>query len=283
MSDNDIIASILSTCPNVTKEEVLEAFRIEKSKTGGLIADETLFRLIASRFGVIIPSDATTECRLLISHLVPRLNNVTISGRVVAVYPAKTFEGTQSGKYATLLIADKSGILRVVLWNGKADIVESGEIRVEQIVRFLRGYTREDRNGKTELHISEKGDTEINPRDLTNDHYPSIDAFTTKLKNISLSQPSIHLVGTVKSIFPSNTFKRQDNSTGKVLRFTITDDIDDVMVVAWNGKAELLEPILKNESKVKLVNARVKQDSKGGIEVHADDWTYAEVSSNLQQ
>jgi ssDNA-binding replication factor A large subunit len=283
MSDDAIIQAILSKCPEVTEEQVLEALEIEKSKTGGLIADETLLRLIAARYGVEISRETVADCRLLINHLVPSLNRVTVSGRIVAVYPAKTFEGKLSGKYASLMIADKEGILRVMLWNSKADLVESGMAKAGQVARFSRGYTREDRDGKTELHISEKGEVEVNPEDLEEEDYPFIDRFTIAIKDITLPQQGIHLIGKVKAVFPSSTFTRQDNSVGKVLRFTITDKTGDVVVVAWNEKAEKLEASLRSEDEVRLVNAKIKTASNGGFEVHVDESTYVEVSVVSEQ
>src|SRR3990170_6487317 len=94
----EIIQAILFKCPEVTEGQILEALETEKTKTGGLIADETLLRLIAARYGVETVREAVADCRLSIKHLVPVLNRVTVSGRIVAVYPAKVFEGKLSGK-----------------------------------------------------------------------------------------------------------------------------------------------------------------------------------------
>jgi ssDNA-binding replication factor A large subunit len=280
MGDEAIIQAILGKCPAVTEAQVLAAFKTEKSKTGGLIADETLLRMIAARYGVEISREKVTDCKLSIMHLIPSLNKVTVSGRVVAVFPVKTFEGSKPGKYASLLIADNNGILRVMLWNGKADVVESGLIKVGQVARFLRGYTREERNGKTELHISEKGEVEVEPEDLVTQDYPSIDRFVTAVKDISLLQQSVHLVGRVKAVFASSAFTRQDGSVGNVLRFTVSDGSGDVMVVAWNEKAETLEATLRSDVEVKLVNAKVKSGQNGGgLEVHVDESTFVEVSA----
>lgn len=277
MNTQEIVQAILSKHPELTEKQILEAVEAEKHKIGGLIADDTLLRLIAIRHGVEVPKEPANECKLLISHLIPSLNNVTLSGRVVAIYPTKTFEGTKPGKYASLLIADREGLLRVMLWNGKADLVETGVVTVGQVVRFVRGYTREDRNGKTELHIGEKGEVEVNPEDLDKDAYPFIEHFILPIREIRAPQQTIHLIGRVKTVSPLSTFTRYDNSVGKVLRFTIVDETGDVVVVAWNEKAEKLEASLKNDAGIKLVNARIKLGSNSGFEVHVDEFTYVEV------
>src|SRR5512139_1916097 len=116
MSHNDLIQAILSKCPEVTESQILEAIEYERKKTAGLIADATLLRLIAKRYGVETQCDAPVNPKLLISHLVPNLNRIAVSGRVLAVFPVKTFEGEKPGKYASLIIADKRSTLRVILW-----------------------------------------------------------------------------------------------------------------------------------------------------------------------
>jgi ssDNA-binding replication factor A large subunit len=272
----ETIQAILCKCPEVTEEQILEALKTEKGKTGGLIADKTLLRVIAARYGVETVREAVADCRLSVKHLVPGLNSVTVSGRIVAVFPAKTFEGKQSGKYASLMIADKNGILRVMLWNSKADLVESGMVKAGQVARFSRGYTREDRNGKTELHLSEKGQVEVSSEESENDDYPFIDHFATGIKEITTPNQSLHLVGRVKEVFPSSTFTRQDNSIGKVIRFLIADNNGEMVVVAWNEKVEELEPVLKRDLQVRLVNAKAKENSNGVLEIHVDAATYVE-------
>jgi replication factor A1 len=279
MTNEEIIQQILSKHPEISREEILETLKTEKSKTGGLIADATLLRLIAAKYGVEIPLDRVYDRKLSISHLIPNLNDVTVTGRVVAVYPPKTFEGKRSGKFASLTVTDKEGILRVTLWNDKVNFIESGELKTGQVIRFLHGYTREDRNGKTELHLSDKSEIEINPQNVGAEDYPSIGKFTTKIKEITKAHKNIHLIGIVKEVFPSSTFARQDLSTGKVLRFMLADSTGDVAVVVWNEKAEELEPLLKRNVELQLVNAKVKAASGGGFEIHVDASTYVVISA----
>ena len=279
MTTKETVQAIMKKRPEVTEQQVLEALKVERNKTGGLIADETLLRLMAVRYGVEIPSAPVAEYTLSSNHLVPSLNNITISGRVVAVYPAKAFEGEKPGKYGSLMIADRDGLLRVMLWNDKADLVESNFVKVGHVVRFSHGYTRDARNGKVELHISEKAEVEVDPEDLQQGDYPSIERFITAIKDVTLQQQSVHLVGRVKTISPSSKFTRQDQSVGTVLRFTIEDQTGNGTAVAWNGKAEKLEALLKPEMEIKLVNAKVKPAPGSGLEVHVDESTYTELSA----
>ena len=276
MTSEEIIQQILSKRPEISRNQILENLNAEKNKTGGLIADETLLRLIAARYGVVILQDEVYR-RMSISHLVPSLNDVTVTGRVVAVYPPRTFNGKRSGKYATLMIADRDAVLRVVLWNDKVDIIEVGELKAGQIVRFSHGYTREDRKGKAELHLGDKSQIEIEPKNVKADEYPFIDKYATKIGKIDKPCTNIHLAGTVKEVFSASTFMKSDMSTGKVMRFTLADETGEISVVVWNEKAKELEKNLKTNAKLRLVNVKVKETANGKFEVHVDLYSYAEA------
>ncbi len=280
MTAEEIIQLILSKHPEVSRNQIFENLEAEKSKTGGLIADETLLRLIAARYGVKILKEKAYR-NLSISHLVPGLNDVTITGRVVAVYSSRTFEGERSGKFGSLMIADKDATLRVILWNDKVEMIEAGELKAGQIVRFSHGYTREDREGKTELHLGSKSQIEAELKNIKTDEYPSIVRFATKINEITKAYKNIHLTGTVKEVFPASTFTRSDMSTGTVMRLTLADGTGEIPVVVWNEKAEELDKALELNANLQLVNAKVKENANGELEVHVDSYTYVEVSERL--
>jgi len=279
MSTEKIIEQILSGRPEISREEVIERLEKEKMKTGGFISDKTLLRMIAAELSVEIPHDEALAPKLSVRDLVLGLNDVTLVGRIVAVFPPKAFKGNRSGKMASLLVADQSGILRVVLWDEKTGFIESGEIKVGQIIRFSHGYTREDRSGRVELHIGEKSEIEINPKDVEAKDYPTISKFTTKIGKITQTQKNkrVSVKGTVKELFSASTFKRQDSSSGKVMRFVMADETGEIPVVVWNEKANELEKVIKKDVKLQVVNAKVKKAINEGLEIHVDSGTYLET------
>ncbi len=274
MTTQDIIEKILAKNPEISQEQILEKLKAEKSRTGGLLGDETLLRLIAAKYGVEVQQNTVhNNGNLSTSRLFAGLNDVTVAGRLIAVYPVRTFEGEKSGKFATLMVADNGGVLRVVLWNDKADLVEKGELKAEQAVRLLHGYTREDRYGRVELHLGVKSQIEIEPKEKASE-YPTIDKFTTKIGSLSKTSGNVHLSGTVKTVLGVTSFTRSDSSDGTVMRFALADDSGEVTVVAWNEKAQELEKTLKVNACLQLVNAKVKETQNGGLEVHVDSNTY---------
>jgi ssDNA-binding replication factor A large subunit len=277
MTTQDIIEKILAKNPDLRQEQILEKLQAERSRTGGLLGDETLMRLIAARYCVEVQQNTIhNNGNLSTSRLFAGLNDVTVAGRLVAIYPTRTFQGEKSGKFATLMVADNDGILRVVLWNEKTDSVETGELKVGQAVRLVHGYTREDRYGKTELHLGSKSQIEIEPKEKASE-YPTIDKFTAKISSLNSTSGNVHLSGTVKAVLCLTTFTRSDSRDGTLMRLTLADDSGEVTVVAWNEKATELEKTLKVNMHLQLVNARVKEAQNGGVEVHVDSSTFVDV------
>jgi len=275
----DKLIKQLSEEVGISKETILEKLKNEKHRTGGLISDVALLQIIAAEFGVKIRSNEAFEPVLLISDLVPNLSNVTVVGRIVAIFPPKTFNGHRNGRFASLLVADQSGIVRVVFWNDKASFLESGGMKVGQVARFSHGYTKEDRGGRVEVHIGERSEITVEPTDVQTKNYPTISNFTVKIAEIAASgnNGKVNLAGIVKDVSSTSTFTRQDLSCGKVLRLMLADESGEVSVVVWNEKVDELEKSLRKGMRLQLVSAKVRKSMCEGVEVHVDGATYVEA------
>ena len=283
MTTQDIINEILAKNPEVSQTQILEKVQAEKVRTGGLLDDQTLLRLIAAKYGVSVQqNEIHNDGTLSTSRLFAGLNNVTVAGHVIAVFPAKSFEGEKPGKFATIMVADHDGIIRVVLWNDKAELVEKNELKVGQTIRLLHGYTRPDLYGKVELHLGGKSQIEVEPPEKAIE-YPTIDKFASKISSLSKTAGNVQLSGTVKAILGLTKFTRNDQSDGTVMRFTLADHSGEVTVVAWNEKALELEKNLKTNASLQLGNAKVKETQNGGLEVHVDFTSFLNIQASAMQ
>jgi len=284
MTAKKMIEQILATHPEISREQILERLDREKTKTGSFISDDVLLRMIAAEFGVEVSKEART-LTLSIRDLILGLNDVTVVGRVVAVFPSKTFEANKSGKVASLLIADENSILRIVLWNDKTEVMESGKVKVGHIIRFSHGYTKEDYSGRVELHVRKRSEIEINPKDVEAKDYPTISKFVTKIGEITQSHKNkrANITGTVKKLFPPSTFTRRDSTSGKVMRFIFADETGEIPVVVWNEKVDELEETLRKDVKLQLVNAKVKKTISKGLEIHVNSQTYIEAIQSTEE
>ncbi len=284
MATEEIIQLILQKCPQKTREELIERLKKEEAKTGNLIEQATLLRMIAADWGIQIRQNQTLEQKFSINHLHAGLNDVTIAGRVIATYPAKTFEGKKPGKYASAIIADKENIIRVMLWNEKADHVETGDLKPGKIVRLAHGYTKEGRDGKIELHMSEKSQIETNPQDIKQEDLPLIGKFGIKISQLKeTQQKTVHITANVKKTYPYSTFNKPDQTVGTVKRVLIEDETGETTAVFWNEKATEAEQAINEKDKIDLLNARPKITDSGETEIHADSTTFINITKHEEK
>jgi len=274
---DEMVNRITSCCPDVSRQMVLERLQSERLRTGGFLSDEALVRLIAAGLGCDVSTPGTVPRELLLQDLIPGLNNITVTGRVVALFPSKTFNGARKGRLASLLVIDESGIVRVVLWNDKAELVEAEHVKIGDVIRIRHGYTREDYSGKVEVQAGEKCIFDVNPAGVNGAAYPFIDRFATKTEDLLRLQNGcrVNLTGTVLTAGSPSEFQRSDASAGKVLRLVLSDDLGEACLVFWNEKVDEIQGLLKVESGLQVIGARVKKamdDEK--VEVHVDRSTY---------
>lgn len=275
-----LINEIISKNPMVSRDKLLKRLEEERRKSEGLISDDVLLRMIAAEFGVEISHENFTPSTPLIANLVPGLNDVTVVGRIIAVFPAKISDKKNRGvKFASMFVADESGTIRVVLWNDKAEFADSHKMRVGQIVRFSHGYTKEGRLGNVELHIGENGEVDANPKGLKAEDYPTIEELSTKIGGITgaFKNKRVNLIGEVRETFQESTFERKDKTVGKVMRFILADETGEIPVVVWNEKVDEVREILKKGFRLQVVNGRAKKALNGKLEIHADNETYIDL------
>jgi len=276
MGLNEIIERILSIRQDLTREEVLRRVKEKKTEAGGYFTDEGAARLVASELGIEISREPLRP-EVLIRDLVSGLNDVTLTGRVIIAYPLKTFvrlDGTE-GNVARLLIADKSDTLRVALWDDKASLVNDGKVKSGQIIRVLHGYVREGLDGKLELHLGSRGDVQISPSEAADQEYPPITSFLQKIGEVTRKTEMVNVLGIVHRVYPVSTFERNDGTRGKVMRLRLRDDTEQITVVLWNKKIDELGEVKIGDC-LRIMDARVKEDAGGQIEIHTKDTTQIE-------
>ena len=162
MSLEEIVKQILASNSNLKRNQILDMIEKKKRGAGEFLTDETAARIVASELG-LESKKKTLRLEIQIQDLVSGLNDVTVCGKIIAVYPPKTYTRRDwtEGKLASLLISDNNGTLRVLLWDDKVELLESNKIHREQIIRVSHGYVREGWSGSLELHVGKRGNIKV--------------------------------------------------------------------------------------------------------------------------
>jgi replication factor A1 len=273
----DFVQRVLSSRPDLTREEILKMIKEKEKDAKGFLTRESAARAVAADLGVE-SSKVSFNRRVLIGDLVSGLSNVTITARVILVSPLREFvrlDGT-AGKMRCLLIADETGELKAVLWDDKTEL-QKMENLTNQIVRFSHGYVRLGLGARLELNIGSRGTLEIVLPNVSEGEFPSLTSFFRGIGEISGREGTVNVIGSVGAIHPATTFKRGDGSEGKVRRLELRDNSGVTTVVLWNKKvAELAE--IERGSRLKVFRAKVRESYDGYLELHVDSSADVEIS-----
>ncbi len=262
----EIIKRILAIKPKLTREAVERLIDEERAKAGGLLTEEAAAHLVASNLG-IGGAGERIEAKLRIGDLTSGLSDVSLTGRVIHVFPARSFtrRDGREGKVMRMLLGDGTGSVAIVLWDEKADLASASKIKRGKIVRVLHGYSRE-RRGETEINVGSRGQLYMEPMDAVEDDYPPVESFFRTPGEIH-SPGSVNLVGVVVDKYPASTFTRRDGSTGKVARLVLVEGGGEINVVLWDDRVDELGDTAVG-TRLRLTNASARIRDDGGPEVH---------------
>jgi len=280
MSADEIIRKILSYRKDLTRDEIRELINRKIRESRGFLTVESAARAVAAELGLEISGFSLAK-GTAIRDIISGLNNVTTAGRVLYVNSTRVFTKSsgESGKMRSLYIADKTGILRVIVWGEKADMLEPSEI-LGKIIKISHGYAREGYNGNIELNVGLRGKIEVSPPDISEEDFPPLHKFLRRINQIGDSEVRVNILGVVTEIFPVNTFTREDNTSGKVRRIRMDDGTGKIKVVLWNNKVDELSD-LKVGDHIEIFRAKVRRDLNGNPEIHVDGSVEATILSNL--
>lgn len=278
MDLEQIVQQILMARRDLSREDVLKKIIERKRSAEDYFLDEVAARLVANDLGVEIPNNEDAfHTEIAVKDLVSGLNDVTIVGRVIVAYPIQTFPRSDltEGKVARLLLADKTGSLRLVLWDDKIHMVESGKLQQGQIVKVLHGYVRDAIDGRLELHLGRKGGIETSPPNAVESDYPQINDFIDKIRQLTPNKKRASVQGFISEVFPPTEFQRPNGNPGKVRRLRIKDDTGETTLVVWNQRVDELGEIQGGDC-LRVMDARTKAQPDGRIELHIENSTQVE-------
>ncbi|MDG6222749.1 MAG: OB-fold nucleic acid binding domain-containing protein [Candidatus Bathyarchaeota archaeon] len=250
-----IVNQILTARTDLKTEQIFEMIKNKKKETGNFLTDQTAARIIASELGVKI-SKKQFSLKIQIKDIVSGLNDVSLNVQVVTSYPSRTFKRRDwtEGKIGSIIVSDKTGTIRVVLWDDKAELLDKGKIQKEQKINVSHAYVRQGQDGKPELHLGDKGRIKV------------LDQATKKLAEITEEGGPITVEGTVttKPVFREVTTARNEKIA--VANFELTDKSSTIRVSAWRNLAQTVKD-LPEGVRIKIRNVYARRGYENRMEL----------------
>ncbi len=168
-----------------------------------------------------------------IADLMAGLSGVDLSGVVLNVEPVRTFSRRDGsiGKVASVLIGDKTGTIRVTLWDSMAE--KASDFSRNDVLKITNGYTRE-RYGKLEIHVGDRGAIEKGVERVE---------FAEKITSISDVRIGVPCTveGVVEDAGSLREFTRSNGSTGKVRNIVLSDSTGEIRAALWGDRATVID------------------------------------------
>ena len=148
----------IARASGLVKSEIENMTEARRSKLAGFISREGAALIVAGELGVSFENE-----KLKIDELVPGMKNVNIVGKVINLFPVRSFttkRGDES-KVANMWVADDTSNIKVVLWDtNHIKLIESRDIKQDTVVEIKKASMRDN-----ELHLGNF--SEIKPTDET--------------------------------------------------------------------------------------------------------------------
>jgi replication factor A1 len=269
------VEDILSKRRELSQDQILALIEEKKREGRGLLSDEGAARLVAEE--LLVQTRGTELGRMRVRDLVPGLNDVNISGRVLLTWPPQDFQrkdGTP-GRVMRIVLADKSDRVRCAIWDRHVDFLLRAGALQGRVLRVGHAYTRQGLAGDTEVHAGDRSSIEIDPEDMPTSDLPEFGDLFTPLGELSPGANQVNAIGVVQSEPRHYTFTKEDKA-GSVLRAFVADESGSIPFVVWNERAEELSE-LKAGDIIQALNARVRLDRNGGPEVHVESRSQVQI------
>ncbi len=190
---------------NIPVSEIEERIQKKMQQLAGLISKEGAAHIIANELGVKLFEQLSGK--LQVKNIMKGMRDVETLGKVVQIYEPKEFmKGDAVSKVCSMLIGDETGTIRAVMWGAQAD--NYNNMSPGTIVKIIGAYVR-DNNNRIELHLNEKSQLIINPKNETvKDVLVTTKQGTRKaIKDLQEIDNDVELLGTIVQVFDLKFFE----------------------------------------------------------------------------
>lgn len=179
-----------------------------------------------------------------------------IIGRIISLLEPKKFprDDGSEGKVRSAEIGDETGVVRVSLWDEKAESkLNIGDaVKIENARTRLGNYNVELSVGKT-ARLLKPSEKEIKTLPSLSEIEKSIYE-NKKIEELKEGDRNIRLIGRILAMDDPNEFVRSDGTPGLVRSIEVGDDTGVIRASLWDEKAN--EPLDEGEV-IKIENPRV--------------------------
>jgi len=190
---------------------------------------------------------------------------VTVQGIVTGIQEPRSFtkKNGRTGKVATILLSDDTGMMQIVLWNDDVSRIDSGEIQPKMALKIINGYTKQGRNG-VEVHVGRWSTLTLND----SSEKPFSKDELVKTSSQSPAEQVNTVKGTILSISSTNVFFKKDETYGFVCKVHVKTNEGIKLITVWDTQVKNLQQFNQGDTvEFSYLDMKMNNDEK---EYHAN-------------
>ena len=250
------IYSIIKTQSGLSDEELNTKLEEIKEKYQGLLSDVGANILLSKQLGVNLDLKQKTSAVTKISEINPSIDSVTLYARVKSIPPVKTYKSKDGGqgKIQAVYLEDETGIIKLNLWQDKAEIVKKQGFEKNDLV-LIKDAAINQYNDKVELSLRQGGQVIKEPEGID---IKKIKENIIKISGIDAApEGAVDTYARIIAIYPIKTFKKEDKERF-VINFEISDGLKSLRCIAFDAWANEISSNFKKGDLIRLSDVTIK-------------------------
>ena len=272
----------------LSEEELEKKVKDKVEEYGGYMSKQGVLFIIARENGLDVRSPDIDdyvyddleeevdydEFTIDIMDLREGMSNIVLLGIILTFQKVREFvrKDQSAGKVCSFLLGDVTGIVKVVLWDERTDIVNQEYFKPKELVRVIGGYSKLGRNEAIEVHLGRKGLLVLSPevsakkRKQFEEITIASSEETTPKSNLEPLRQAIEknkYISAVKGIVQIEEFKELELKSGdKSFLLTMFLEVEGftIRVKAWGMNAVECLKMVNDGDFVSITNLAVKEN-----------------------
>ncbi|MHA1270230.1 MAG: DUF2240 family protein [Candidatus Helarchaeota archaeon] len=254
----------------LTRAELMKKINKKKEDLANLMTDVGAAYLIAKEYGIDIETHIPPRRPITqIKDINPNKTIVNVVGRINKIFNVRTFirkKDNKEGRVGSFIIEDKTGQIRIVLWDNQTEIIETHQIEEGQPIYIENGMLKSGLNG-LEIHIGNRGRLDSPPESLQELIPEKIDVYN--INDLKEGLRGINIRGVITWKGELKVFERKSGEMGQVIPIILRDETGSIRCSIWGEKANSLENF-NVEDTIRMDDVAVRKNNLGELEISAN-------------
>ncbi|OLS33099.1 MAG: Replication factor A [Candidatus Heimdallarchaeota archaeon AB_125] len=202
---------------------------------------------------------------------------ISTKGLIININPMHEFsrENESKGKVRDITISDNTGIIRVVLWDDKTQLINEDD--VNKVISILNGFTRKGRYTDIEIHCGNQTRMAVESIDSNSENQYQFDF--SNIKDITDDMNEAHIQGIVSDLSPIQDIKTKEDEIIQLRNLRVEDQSGTIRITCWRENIAKISDVSVGEG-IEIYNASVKEDAGYGTELLINKNTIVKKSLN---